>query len=67
LQDEIARWPRRGRGAELLNDDALFAACAADLAAGRAVAWCQGRAELAARTGNRSILADARSPRTHRR
>ncbi len=65
-QDEIARRLRAaGAAFELLDDDALFAACAADLAAGRAVAWCQGRAEFGPRAlGNRSILADARSPRT---
>jgi carbamoyltransferase len=44
------------------DDDALFAACAADIAAGRALGWCQGAAEFGPRAlGNRSIIADARS------
>ena len=65
-QDEIARrLSAEGAAFELLDEESLYATCAADLAAGRAVAWCQGRAEFGPRAlGNRSILADARSPRT---
>ena len=49
----------------MLDDDALFAACAADIAAGRALGWCQGAAEFGPRAlGNRSIIADARSMQT---
>jgi carbamoyltransferase len=48
----------------VLDDDELFAKCARDLIDGRALGWCQGRAEFGPRAlGNRSILADARSPR----
>jgi carbamoyltransferase len=44
------------------DDDELFANCASDIASGRALGWCQGRAEFGPRAlGNRSILADARS------
>lgn len=47
----------------LLSDDALFAAIARDLAGGRIVGWFQGRMEFGPRAlGNRSILADPRSP-----
>ena len=46
-----------------LDDDALIAATANALAAGRAVGWMQGRMEFGPRAlGNRSILADPRSP-----
>jgi carbamoyltransferase len=45
------------------GDEALIAATAAELAAGRAVGWVQGRMEFGPRAlGNRSILADPRSP-----
>ena len=48
---------------ETLTDDALIDATAAALAAGKAVGWFQGRMEFGPRAlGNRSILADARSP-----
>jgi carbamoyltransferase len=48
---------------EIMDDDALFAACASDLAAGRALGWFQGRMEFGPRAlGGRSILGDPRSP-----
>jgi carbamoyltransferase len=46
-----------------LDEEALCATVAAHLAAGRIVGWVQGRAEFGPRAlGNRSILADPRSP-----
>ncbi len=51
----------------VLSDDALLDATAAALADGRAVGWFQGRMEFGPRAlGNRSILADARSPTMQR-
>lgn len=48
---------------EVMGDDALLAACALDLAEGRALGWFQGRMEFGPRAlGGRSILGDARSP-----
>ena len=48
---------------ETLTDDALIDATASALAEGKAVGWFQGRMEFGPRAlGNRSILADARSP-----
>ena len=48
---------------ETLTDNALIDATASALAAGQAVGWFQGRMEFGPRAlGNRSILADARSP-----
>ena len=48
---------------ETLGDEALIAATVEALAAGKAVGWFQGRMEFGPRAlGNRSILADARSP-----
>ena len=48
---------------ETLTDNALLNATASALAAGQAVGWFQGRMEFGPRAlGNRSILADARSP-----
>ena len=48
---------------ELLEDTALIAACAEDLAQGKALGWFQGRMEFGPRAlGNRSILGDPRSP-----
>ena len=47
----------------VLSDADLLAATAAALAEGKAVGWFQGRMEFGPRAlGNRSILADARSP-----
>ena len=46
-----------------LGDEALLDAAAGALAAGKALGWFQGRMEFGPRAlGNRSILADARSP-----
>ena len=54
------------RYAELSDDDLLAAAVAA-LAEGKALGWFQGRMEFGPRAlGNRSILADARSPSMQR-
>ena len=48
---------------ETLRDDALINATVSALTAGKAVGWFQGRMEFGPRAlGNRSILADARSP-----
>ena len=52
---------------ETLSDEALIAATVDALAAGLAVGWFQGRMEFGPRAlGNRSILADARSPAMQR-
>ena len=46
-----------------LDDGALVARSADDLAGGKALGWFQGRMEFGPRSlGNRSIIADARSP-----
>ena len=48
---------------DILDDTALMQICAADLAAGKAVGWFQGRMEFGPRAlGGRSILGDPRSP-----
>jgi carbamoyltransferase len=48
---------------ELLEETALIATCAEDLAQGKALGWFQGRMEFGPRAlGNRSILGDPRSP-----
>jgi carbamoyltransferase len=48
---------------EVLDESALVARCAADLAEGKAIGWFQGRMEFGPRAlGARSILGDARSP-----
>ena len=62
--DEIrAALDAAGARYETLADGALIAATVEALAAGRAVGWFQGRMEFGPRAlGNRSILADARSP-----
>jgi carbamoyltransferase len=50
-----------GLPAERLDDEALFARVARDLAEGQIVGWFQGRFEMGPRAlGNRSILADPR-------
>jgi carbamoyltransferase len=47
----------------VLDDAAIIAACAQDLADGKAIGWFQGRMEFGPRAlGGRSILGDARSP-----
>jgi carbamoyltransferase len=62
-QDIEARLGAVGAVFEVMHDDALFAACAWDLAEGRALGWFQGRMEFGPRAlGGRSILGDARSP-----
>ena len=62
-QDIEARLGRVGAAFELMDDDTLLAACARDLAEGRALGWFQGRMEFGPRAlGGRSILGDARSP-----
>ena len=62
--DEVrAALDAAGARYESLPDDALIEAAASALAAGKAVGWFQGRMEFGPRAlGNRSILADARSP-----
>ena len=46
-----------------LDDGALVARSASDLAGGKALGWFQGRMEFGPRAlGNRSIIADARAP-----
>ncbi len=62
-QDDIERrLTAEGAIFDVLDNDALIATCAADIAAGRALGWCQGAAEFGPRAlGNRSIVADARS------
>jgi carbamoyltransferase len=63
-QQEIEkRLKKCGARFELLEDTALIATCAQDLAQGKALAWFQGRMEFGPRAlGNRSILGDPRSP-----
>ena len=58
-----ARLHSCGARFELLEDTALAATCADDLAQGRALGWFQGRMEFGPRAlGNRSILGDPCSP-----
>ncbi|MHB8622278.1 MAG: carbamoyltransferase family protein [Sulfuricaulis sp.] len=63
-QAEIeARLKRCGAKFNQLEDTALIARCAEDLAQGKALGWFQGRMEFGPRAlGNRSILGDPRSP-----
>jgi len=63
-QSEIEeRLKKCGARFELLEDTALIATCAEDLAQEKALAWFQGRMEFGPRAlGNRSILGDPRSP-----
>jgi carbamoyltransferase len=63
-QTEIeARLTNCGARFNLLEDAALVATCAEDLAQGKAIGWFQGRMEFGPRAlGNRSILGDPRSP-----
>src|SRR5213079_811881 len=57
------RLKKCGARFEVLEDAALIATCAEDLAQGKALAWFQGRMEFGPRAlGNRSILGDPRSP-----
>ena len=49
----------------VLDDETLLTACVEELTAGAAMGWFQGRMEFGPRAlGARSILADARSPKT---
>jgi carbamoyltransferase len=63
-QAEIeARLQNCGARFERLEDAALIATCAEDLAQAKALGWFQGRMEFGPRAlGNRSILGDPRSP-----
>jgi len=61
--DIEARLAAAGARFRVLDDAALVAAAAADMAAGRALGWFQGRMEFGPRAlGGRSILGDPRSP-----
>ena len=63
--DIESRLKAAGAVFDTLADEALFAACASDLAGGCALGWFQGRMEFGPRAlGGRSILGDARSPAT---
>ncbi|HYL25749.1 MAG TPA: carbamoyltransferase [Burkholderiales bacterium] len=64
-QQEIERCLARcGARFERLDDAALLATAADDLARSKALGWFQGRMEFGPRAlGNRSILGDPRSPR----
>jgi len=58
-----ARLEAAGARFAVLDDAALIANCARDLADGKAIGWFQGRMEFGPRAlGARSILGDARSP-----
>lgn len=63
-QEEIeSRLTAVGAKYIVLEDAALFQACANSLAEGKALGWFQGRMEFGPRAlGGRSILGDARSP-----
>lgn len=62
-QEEIERRLKNcGAHFEVLEESALLAACAEDLAQAKALGWFQGRMEFGPRAlGNRSILGDPRS------
>jgi carbamoyltransferase len=62
-EDEIrAALVARGLPVERLDEEAMIARAAADLASGKVVGWFQGRFEAGPRAlGHRSILADPRS------
>jgi carbamoyltransferase len=61
--DIEARLKHAGAKFEVLEEAALIATCAQDLAQGKALGWFQGRMEFGPRAlGNRSILGDPRSP-----
>jgi carbamoyltransferase len=61
--DVEARLTACGAQFQVLEDAALIAAGADDLAQGKALGWFQGRMEFGPRAlGNRSILGDPRSP-----
>jgi carbamoyltransferase len=61
--DIEARLTAAGAKFEVMSDDAIVQACAADLADGKALGWFQGRMEFGPRAlGCRSIIGDPRSP-----
>jgi carbamoyltransferase len=61
--DIEARLKGAGAKFEVLEESALIATSAQDLAQGKALGWFQGRMEFGPRAlGNRSILGDPRSP-----
>ena len=61
------RLSKMGAVFDFFDDDLLFSKTAQDLAKGKAVGWFQGRMEFGPRAlGNRSILADPRSPTMQR-
>ena len=62
-EDIEQRLAAAGARFEVRSDEALFLACAQDLAEGKAVGWFQGRMEFGPRAlGGRSVLGDPRSP-----
>lgn len=62
VADAVQKLPA-GYTVTRLGEDALVEAVADRIAAGQVVGWCQGRMEFGPRAlGNRSILADPRSP-----
>ena len=65
-QAEIeTRLQAAGARFHVLDDQALLSACTEELVSGAALGWFQGRMEFGPRAlGARSILADARSPKT---
>jgi carbamoyltransferase len=61
--DSAGRLDAVGARYERLDDGALVSRAAVDLASGKALGWFQGRMEFGPRAlGNRSIIADPRSP-----
>ena len=65
-QTEIEqRLQAAGARFHVLDDEALLSACTEEMISGAALGWFQGRMEFGPRAlGARSILADARSPKT---
>lgn len=62
-QEREAHLRDAGARFDVLDEAGLIAACARDLADGKAVGWFQGRMEFGPRApGARSILGDPRSP-----
>ncbi|MCC6779455.1 MAG: carbamoyltransferase [Hyphomicrobiales bacterium] len=59
----VERLERAGARFERLDEPQMIARAAGDLAVGKGLGWFQGRMEFGPRAlGNRSIIADARSP-----
>ena len=70
IDDDEARAALEESGVayEAMADDELFDLVSQRLSDGEIVGWCRGRMEFGPRAlGNRSILADPRSPSVHRR